>query len=332
MNLQLDFISGRCYRASPLLVDTHDPPLVIYAATSRIHLVSLKSGQLIAVYAKHSSPVVRLNIHEDKITISSFSEDGYISTWNVDSLQEIESMKVNFPVFDHISIVSKPNLISIVTKRSLIQNKDDPSTSQRLADDYIFIHYDTINHEMIKPLCTLHFPSHCIAHMTSPDEYIIAINRKSINFIAIENEYRVQLRSDLYDMNCLTMSPSKKILATGHGNGAITLWYDVQSWLQSLPFASFTSYIVRPKTKPVHTVLHWHAIPLNTLCFNPDGKFLYSGGEEGVLVQWNLNDSHKKTFLPRLGAPIASSCSSNSSTYTAICTTDNCIRIIDTAR
>lgn len=333
MDLQVDLISGRCHRASPLLLDTHDPPLVIYAATSRIHVVSLKSGQLIAVYTKHRSPVVKLR-SEDQAIISSISEDGYVSIWNVDSLQEMESMKITFPVFDWISITSKPNTISIVTKRSLIQNKDEApiTTPQRETDDYVFMQYDTMNNEMINPLCALHYPSHCIARLTTPDEYMIAVNRKSINIFAIENDHRIQIKTELNNMNCVAVNSSKHMLATGHGNGAITLWYEVHSWLNSLPLSSFTSHFVRPKSKPVHTVLHWHAIPLNTLCFNPDGNFLCSGGEEGVLVQWHLNDSHKKTFLPRLGAPIASSRSSQSSNFTAISTTDNCIRIIDTAR
>ena len=35
----------------------------------------------------------------------------------------------------------------------------------------------------------------------------------------------------------------------------------------------------------------------------PTGTYLVSGGEEGVLVLWQL-DTHKREFRPRLGSPI----------------------------
>jgi hypothetical protein len=63
-----------------------------------------------------------------------------------------------------------------------------------------------------------------------------------------------------------------------------------------------------------------------------DGNFLYSGGEESVLVQWSLVHNNRKTFLPRLGAPITASCCSMNDTCILVTTSDNCVRVIDTAR
>ncbi|OEH78287.1 wd g-beta repeat-containing protein [Cyclospora cayetanensis] len=51
-------------------------------------------------------------------------------------------------------------------------------------------------------------------------------------------------------------------------------------------------------------VLHWHAHAVSSLAFSSDGLVLLSGGEEGVLVMWQLQQNFSKQFVPRLGAPI----------------------------
>ena len=56
--------------------------------------------------------------------------------------------------------------------------------------------------------------------------------------------------------------------------------------------------------------------------FTFSGAYLYSGGEESVLVFWQIDSNHKQ-FKPRLGAPIAHICNSQDDTVIAVCHTDN---------
>lgn len=51
------------------------------------------------------------------------------------------------------------------------------------------------------------------------------------------------------------------------------------------------------------TVLHWHAHAVTALFFTPNGAYLVSGGEEAVLVLWQLSTGQRE-YIPRLGAPI----------------------------
>lgn len=51
------------------------------------------------------------------------------------------------------------------------------------------------------------------------------------------------------------------------------------------------------------TKLHWHAHAVSDVCFSSDGTYLLTGGEEGVLVQWQL-ETGGRHFRPRLGAPV----------------------------
>lgn len=52
------------------------------------------------------------------------------------------------------------------------------------------------------------------------------------------------------------------------------------------------------------------------------GAYLYSGGEESVLVFWQVDSNHKQ-FKPRLGAPIAHICNSDDDALIAVSHVDN---------
>lgn len=53
----------------------------------------------------------------------------------------------------------------------------------------------------------------------------------------------------------------------------------------------------RQATPPLTTV-HWHTGPVGALCFSSDGVSLLSGGREGVLVIWQL-ENNRSNYLPR---------------------------------
>ena len=48
---------------------------------------------------------------------------------------------------------------------------------------------------------------------------------------------------------------------------------------------------------------HWHSHGISDLALDPNNDYLYSCGQEGVVVIWNVH-TWVKTFLPRLGEPI----------------------------
>jgi WD40 repeat protein len=89
-------------------------------------------------------------------------------------------------------------------------------------------------------------------------------------------------------LTCVAHHPTDAIIATGDESGVITLWY---RYLQS--------------DQLVTSSIHWHAHPVNSLVFTNDGSYILSGGQEGVLVTWQLATGHKQ-FLPRFGAHISS--------------------------
>ncbi|TFK30921.1 WD40 repeat-like protein [Coprinopsis marcescibilis] len=95
-------------------------------------------------------------------------------------------------------------------------------------------------------------------------------------------------------ITCLAMHPSEDYFATGDEKGNIRLWYCLND-------GAVKSRGTEKKAQT--TSLHWHAHAVASLSFTPNGAYLLSGGEEAVLVIWQLHTG-KKEFVPRVGAPI----------------------------
>ncbi|KAH6917000.1 WD40-repeat-containing domain protein [Coprinopsis sp. MPI-PUGE-AT-0042] len=96
-------------------------------------------------------------------------------------------------------------------------------------------------------------------------------------------------------LTCLSMHPSDDYFATGDEKGSIRLWYCLND-------GAVQAKGVEKRTQT--TSLHWHAHAVTALSFTPNGAYLLSGGEEAVLVIWQLHTG-KKEFVPRVGAPIS---------------------------
>ncbi|KAG6868876.1 hypothetical protein C0993_008624 [Termitomyces sp. T159_Od127] len=96
-------------------------------------------------------------------------------------------------------------------------------------------------------------------------------------------------------LTCLSFHPTEEYFATGDEKGNIRLWYCLN---ETQPV---NVHGVEKMTQT--TTLHWHAHAVSAIDFTSNGSYLLSGGEESVLVIWQLHTG-KKEFVPRIGAPI----------------------------
>jgi NET1-associated nuclear protein 1 (U3 small nucleolar RNA-associated protein 17) len=78
-----------------------------------------------------------------------------------------------------------------------------------------------------------------------------------------------------------------------------------------------------------YSLLSWHPTHLNDLCFSADGLYLFSGGDEAVLVMWYLNDN-QKTFHQTYTKIKKISVSDNLETYLFVSDT-NFVGILDSS-
>ncbi|KAG7501668.1 WD repeat-containing protein 75 [Solea senegalensis] len=113
-----------------------------------------------------------------------------------------------------------------------------------------------------------------------------------VYFFKKQKPYRFPLKEDnkkggKNTFTCLACHPKDDCIATGHEDGKIRLWRNINQ-----------------KKEYTYSTLHWHHNAVSSLCFTPEGTNLLSGGVESVLVQWRYTQENEKDFLPRLGAAI----------------------------
>eukprot|EP00897_Mesotaenium_endlicherianum_P009189 jgi/Mesen1/8299/ME000451S07507 len=78
------------------------------------------------------------------------------------------------------------------------------------------------------------------------------------------------------------------------------------------------------------TTYHWHAHGVRVLAYSEDGVYLLSGGQEQVLVMWQL-ETGARQYLPRLGGALVGLCPSPLASVYAVQCDDNTVKVINMA-
>lgn len=134
---------------------------------------------------------------------------------------------------------------------------------------------------------------------------LICVNLKSQK----EQRWRIDNKRKF---TCVRCPKDQLCIATGDTSGCILIWYDLFSG-----------------NGPTKSIYHWHTLPVRCLTFSESGTELYSGADERVVVKWHLDNPDNRLFLPRLSAPVAHLTCGPENMCVAICTDDNCIRLVD---
>ena len=128
----------------------------------------------------------------------------------------------------------------------------------------------------------------------------IATKKLSSNFIIMNDFLIFGLNKLLFIYNILTeeieqipfqkkilkiIKTSEDSISLGDSSGKIHFIQDITN----------KNYILYTK--------HWHSHAILDLALDPNNDYLYSCGQEGVVVIWNIH-TWVKSFLPRLGEPV----------------------------
>ncbi|KAG6614915.1 WD40 repeat-like protein [Phytophthora cinnamomi] len=101
----------------------------------------------------------------------------------------------------------------------------------------------------------------------------------------------VQTLKHLRDVTCVAVSPTQREFSIGDGVGQIYRYHQLQPQTAG------------DDSAPSAAKLHWHSHAVRCLQYSSNGQSLLSGGEECVLVSWNL-ESGRRAYLPRLPAAV----------------------------
>ena len=115
-------------------------------------------------------------------------------------------------------------------------------------------------------------------------------------------------------------------LALGCLRGSIHLYDDLQHKLYQQQKSSHKGQANDITSRQ----LHWHRNAVLAVKWSADGRYVISGGQETVLVIWQL-DTGRKDMLPHLGAPIENLVVSPQGSSYAVRLADNSAMILSTA-
>lgn len=132
-------------------------------------------------------------------------------------------------------------------------------------------------------------------------------------------------------VTALALSHDDEMLAAGDSTGRIVTWHGFAQAVNKLQKeAQGEETEVKGDALPC-TTSHWHSRAVGCLHFSADGAHMFSGGEEAVLVIWTLRDG-KKTYLPRLGAPLTRIVAQRDDpSRLALFGSDNAVRLVNVA-
>ncbi|KAM0746354.1 WD40 repeat-like protein [Meredithblackwellia eburnea MCA 4105] len=149
-------------------------------------------------------------------------------------------------------------------------------------------------------------------------DYLLSLNPGTVNIARtahLSKGFTVHLEAQagagMVDEAAFTTAafhPTESWFATGDERGRVRLWYDVLEETSDESLAKKDKSVTRTgpsatSTSTSTSVLHWHAHPVTALTFTPNGAYLLSGGQEAVIVLWQVRTNHRE-FVPRVGAPI----------------------------
>ncbi|POS82622.1 hypothetical protein EPUL_005723, partial [Erysiphe pulchra] len=140
-------------------------------------------------------------------------------------------------------------------------------------------------------------------------------------------DLRLSQRSDLQQ------SPKKKAskaslvdVVVGNSRGVIFIHNDIAGKL----FSQSQNEIISSNIGWMPSKFHWHRHAVHSVKWSLDGNYVISGGEETVLVLWQL-ETGKKQFLPHMSSIIENIVVSPKGSAYAIQLSDNSTMVLSTA-
>lgn len=220
--------------------------------------------------------------------------------------------------------------------------------------------YDTESQKVRKKITSV-TSGRCLDVMSIREvDHLVVANKRKVLLVSTKTRNGPKFLSNTGNITCLATHDEKGLLITGHEYGEISIWHDIPHWMQSATPNTKEKGVKNKKNKkdkkrkgdsegqateedddegapalkpPVMTTFHWHAHAVRCLSFSGDGGYCYSGGEEGVLVMWQLATGIK-SFIPRMGGTVAHVAADRGggSMKVAVTTLDNAVHVVDVSR
>ncbi|KAI0566014.1 WD40/YVTN repeat-like containing protein [Gracilaria domingensis] len=286
---------------------------VPFGTILRTYDVSQSPPKCIASHVGHTSPVTSIVSMRD-MRVASASRDGTLRIWDLKSGQCLHTIDVGRPL-SSIDCLSPDKILAYANKELNII--DSSATVKRRSRKITRSHLQILRSEEGRVVSAKE--SHVVAFIEGNGLHITSKAASHLEPI-LTIPYRRLLTS-------IAITPDASKLAVGDEKGVIWIYHDIA---KALVLLKRGRNILRPNSFNVSR-LHWHPSAVRALMFCHQGQVLLSGGNETVLVSWQMGRTNfgVRTFIPRLTAPIIGIAVSPDENLYATTHADNAVRIID---
>ncbi|KAK9480283.1 WD40-repeat-containing domain protein [Lipomyces japonicus] len=301
-----------------IVLTTLEVRLYSFAARQCVAKVAIEEAHLAVDLFVYSEP----SAHEKTypaVWIAKRNNQLLYVDWKHDSIKTISfKSQVNQVLHKIVNVLDEAKMFVLAVTE---QNHDDISFIRITPDGSTPVN-KIVSVANVTALALSHTKSHFIAKHGNPSFG----NKKSssqnerFTIARFNNEYDGVEKTNIERgrrSSAIAVSDSG-IVAIGSVTGVIDLYY--------LNSDDALEYHISPKNFIIRT-LKWHMEPVRALAFSLNGDYLLSGGNEKVLLFWQL-DTGNVQFLPRLPGPITNVVVDNSSTMYSLSLGNNSEDII----
>ncbi|OAY64962.1 WD repeat-containing protein 75 [Ananas comosus] len=345
------FTGGQSFVSAPPTFSNDGKKLLVCTGFT-VSIFSTSTGMQIAELEGHTDRVTSIVVVPVAAPASKFMDycwtsslDGMICYWDFSVPELIKKVKVELPIFSMVipnisnASIGSGNKSSTLYAFVSVEDKTKPDDQHKALRGQIRIYNLTSSRRVGGLLAETRNPEHIIVSRSG--EFIGIKNKRKLHVWRIPEDFKpdeikkIKLHHTK-NLSALAFHPTERMVAGGDVTGRILIW-------RGFGMKKFTETLRESRGRPKLdedrpgvrgnddadscSTWHWHPSEIKFLLFSSDGAYLYSGGQEGVIVVWQL-DTGKRKYKPRLGSPLLYFVDSPDPSLSCVSCADNQIHIL----